>query len=804
MISVKHIDKYFNKGKRNEIHVLNDITLDFPDKGLVILLGDSGSGKTTLLNVLGGLDKTNKGTIKLDDKLIDGYDINLWDQLRRDEIGYVFQNYCLIPSMSVFENVAMSLRLIGVEDEKILKERVEYILEQVGMLKYKKRHATQLSGGQQQRVAIARALVKSPNVIIADEPTGNLDSKNTVEVMNIIKKISQDRLVILVTHEREIAKFYADRIIEISDGVLKRDSKNTASEFLELEKNDEVYLKDFKNIKKVSNVTLYNNDDTLDLEKDVNVSLIYKNGTLLLDVSGVLKKVKLVTSDSGISIKDEHYKQEDKHEIMKTDFNLETLDSSAITKKRDTIFTTKESIKSAFFSILQMGKVERIMLLGFFVTGIITAFATSILGNTLFGNQIHPKELANYVEFGKQSSGEDYEFITGLEGEDDQFYLNVYNNDHINLSSPTIRSETSNYDLFGELDLIDHISEDQILYGRMPENDYEFVVDIKTYNVSNGLYSELTKYGIWNAKDLIGETVETKGYTFTITGIVDTGAFRIYGDQDTIVFLAQTTTNLANKFVPLGTVLDDLTLVHGDLPEEGSREVLVPESWVVDVIPEWVFDQETYDYRGFLICGSYDDSNTSFEGTPYIGHASDIEFYIYRITYADMHIYSSDPEAILDSLLSENYVASWSYGTTMLEAENALKSLNSILYISILIILFSGLGVYYLMRSSMLSRIYNISVFRALGISRKSIRRRYIFEILMVTTFTTLLGYVITSIVVFSIQDGSYLKNIVYLNSTSFVFGIAVIYLINLIFGTLSIEGQLRFTPTELLNNYDL
>lgn len=239
MISVKHIDKYFNKGKRNEIHVLNDITLDFPDKGLVILLGDSGSGKTTLLNVLGGLDKTNKGTIKLDDKLIDGYDINLWDQLRRDEIGYVFQNYCLIPSMSVFENVAMSLRLIGVEDEKILKERVEYILEQVGMLKYKKRHATQLSGGQQQRVAIARALVKSPNVIIADEPTGNLDSKNTVEVMNIIKKISQDRLVILVTHEREIAKFYADRIIEISDGVLKRDSKNTASEFLELEKNDE-------------------------------------------------------------------------------------------------------------------------------------------------------------------------------------------------------------------------------------------------------------------------------------------------------------------------------------------------------------------------------------------------------------------------------------------------------------------------------------------------------------------------------------------------------------------------------------
>jgi ABC-type lipoprotein export system ATPase subunit/ABC-type antimicrobial peptide transport system permease subunit len=804
MIRVEHLDKYFNKGKKNEIHVLNDVTLEFPSKGLVILLGDSGSGKTTLLNVLGGLDKTNRGSVQLDDKLIEEYNPSLWDQLRRDEIGYIFQNYCLIPTMTVFENVAMSLRLIGVEDETILKERVEYILQQVGMLKFRKRHATQLSGGQQQRVAIARALVKSPNVIIADEPTGNLDSKNTVEVMNIIKKISQDRLVILVTHERNIASFYADRIIEISDGKLKEDYENESSESLVLEKNDDIYLKDFKEIKQVSNVSLYCNDETLDLEKDVSVSMIYKNGTLLLDVSGVLKKVKLVTSDSGISIKDEHYIQEDKSEIMKTDFKLSALAPDAITKKKDTIFTTKESLKSAFLSILQLGKVERILLLGFFVTGIITAFAASILGNTLFGNQIHPKELENYVSFGSQTSGRDYDYITSLGEGLDSFYLNVYDNEKINLSSPSIRSDNMTYSLNGYLDLVEHVKEEDVLFGRLPENDFEFVVDVKTYTSTDGLYNTLAKNGIWKAKDLIGEQVISKGFEFTIVGVVDTNAFRIYGNENTLVFLSHTNISMSSRFIPLDTVIDEITLVHGDLPEPGSKEMLVPESWVITRIPEWAFDREQYNYHDLWICGSYDDSLTPYSGDPYIGHATDIEFYIYRTVYTDMDIYSSEPQKTLDDLLDQNYAAKWSYGTTLLETENALKSLHSILYISVLIILFSGLGVYYLMRSNMLARIYNISVFRALGISRRSIRKRYIFEILIITTLTTLIGYLFTCFILIMIQDQSYLKNIVYVNGTSVLFGIVVIYVINLIFGILSIEGQLRKTPTELLNNYDL
>ena len=132
-----------------------------------------------------------------------------------------------MPNLSVFDNVAFVLKMIGIQDKNEIETRVNYILKQVGMYRFRKKRSTQLSGGQQQRVAIARALVKNPKVIIADEPTGNLDSKNTLEIMNIIKSISANKLVVLVTHEKELANFYGDRIIEIKDGKIINDDQNT-------------------------------------------------------------------------------------------------------------------------------------------------------------------------------------------------------------------------------------------------------------------------------------------------------------------------------------------------------------------------------------------------------------------------------------------------------------------------------------------------------------------------------------------------------------------------------------------------
>ena len=186
MIKIEKIDKYFNRFKRNKIHVIN-----------------------TLLNVIGGLDKVRRGKIYINGRKITGRLQGCIDKTRNLNIGYIFQDYKLVEDLSVYDNVSLALKMVGIKDRKEIDKRVCYVLDKVGMLRYKKRPCSMLSGGERQRVGIARAIVKNPSIIIADEPTGNLDSKNSVEIMNIIKAISKEKLVVLVTHEVNLAKFYA-------------------------------------------------------------------------------------------------------------------------------------------------------------------------------------------------------------------------------------------------------------------------------------------------------------------------------------------------------------------------------------------------------------------------------------------------------------------------------------------------------------------------------------------------------------------------------------------------------------------
>src|SRR5574344_1286508 len=198
MIEIKNLNKYFFKGRKNEIHI-NNINLSLKDNCLVAFLGESGCGKTTLLNVIGGIDKVKKGSIYLDEKKITTKFTYKKDKIRNISIGYIFQDYKLIDNLSVFDNIALVLKMIGIKDKKEITKRVNFVLEKVNMYRYRNRYANMLSGGEKQRVAIARAIVKDPDIILADEPTGNLDSKNSLEVMNIIKAISKNKLILLVT-----------------------------------------------------------------------------------------------------------------------------------------------------------------------------------------------------------------------------------------------------------------------------------------------------------------------------------------------------------------------------------------------------------------------------------------------------------------------------------------------------------------------------------------------------------------------------------------------------------------------------
>ena len=209
--------------KDNTVHVLKGVSLAFRESEFVAILGPSGCGKTTLLNIVGGLDRYTAGDILLDGVSTKDFTDSDWDVYRNHRIGFVFQSYNLIPHLSVQRNVEMSLTIAGLSaDER--RERALAALDKVGLAEHAKKKPAQLSGGQMQRVAIARALVSDPDIILADEPTGALDSESGVQVMELLKEVARDKLVIMVTHNNELASRYATRIVDLKDGVVTSDS----------------------------------------------------------------------------------------------------------------------------------------------------------------------------------------------------------------------------------------------------------------------------------------------------------------------------------------------------------------------------------------------------------------------------------------------------------------------------------------------------------------------------------------------------------------------------------------------------
>ncbi|NLG82431.1 MAG: ATP-binding cassette domain-containing protein [Bacilli bacterium] len=241
MIKLVGIHKIYEDGNTGFL-ALKDINLDFKDDHFVCILGKSGSGKTTLLNIIGGLDNPSSGHMVINGELTTKFTTTQWDYFRNYKIGFIFQNFSLIEHLTVLDNVKLAIKLQGIKEQEA-KERALAMLEKVHILAQAHKLPSQLSGGERQRVAIARALVNNPEVILADEPTGNLDKKNANEVLKILKEISEEKLVIMVTHNRKIAHTYADRIIELKDGSVVSDTKPYLNEKVKISKPKPKYTK---------------------------------------------------------------------------------------------------------------------------------------------------------------------------------------------------------------------------------------------------------------------------------------------------------------------------------------------------------------------------------------------------------------------------------------------------------------------------------------------------------------------------------------------------------------------------------
>lgn len=270
MIEIKKLNKTYDRRRSNANHVLHDVSFTLPDTGFVCILGPSGCGKTSLLNVIGGLDTFDNGTIISGEVETHRYGSPQFETERNKNFGYIFQNYYLLPEHSVGYNVYLGLHSLELShDEKI--KRVKEALKAVEMDRYIRRNVAELSGGQQQRVAIARALARRPRVIFADEPTGNLDEANTLNICSLLRRISKTSLVIMVTHEERIANFFADRIIKLDGGRISQDDEDWQRESMTLDTSKSLYTGDYT-------------EETISSDK-VTLRIMQENGIAPVDIA---------------------------------------------------------------------------------------------------------------------------------------------------------------------------------------------------------------------------------------------------------------------------------------------------------------------------------------------------------------------------------------------------------------------------------------------------------------------------------------------------------------------------------------
>lgn len=577
MIHIRNLNKYYHKGKTNEIHVINNTTITFEDTGLICILGESGSGKTTLMNTISGLDDFYDGEIEIDGVTIKKYGEKKQERVRNEKFSYIFQNYYLLQEQTVEYNLMLALSLYDISDEE-KTERIDYVLRAVDMWKYKRRLISQLSGGQQQRIAIARALAKAPKVIFADEPTGNLDEKNTMRIMGILKKISKTCLVVMVTHEKSIADFFADKILWITDGRIEKQvdkNKNACYEYVE---DTNIYLQEYEK-EEIADETVtlqvYANEEV----PPTKLKVIYEYGKIYIYSEDSKNLVFLSRSDEKKMV-DSKKPVIDIQEAEETDYSLEHIEGAKKPK-----MGMGEIMQIARTNLKVMGKRQVFLAFTLLVMAVlIIVVMQDTLSVLRIDEQAVSKVDSHYykVTAKKNTMITDSEFMDSFAAMTENFQQNQMD---VNLV-PIItfdyqyrgyqQLESSKYQLENfSLVPLDKITENDLIYGKMPENRNEIVVDrwvLENFMQSTpGMRNVMT-----NVRQALGSRiVNNKNMEFTIAGISNTSEPTIYVDRDVMVLMTSTYINFITESEAREKYND---YEGGDLgiTEDGKIKVLVP------------------------------------------------------------------------------------------------------------------------------------------------------------------------------------------------------------------------------------
>ncbi|MBQ0079540.1 MAG: ABC transporter ATP-binding protein/permease [Eubacterium sp.] len=804
MLKLKQLDKTFNKGKKNQIHVINNTTLQMDDTGLVALLGPSGCGKTTLLNVIGGLDAPARGDVFINGEKLTGRTAGAVDKIRSLNIGYIFQDYNLVENLTVYENIAIALRMIGIRNEDEIEEKVNYVLHKTGMYRFRNRLAEMLSGGERQRVGIARAIVKNPAIIIADEPTGNLDSKNTIEIMNIIKTISKEKLVILVTHEEELADFYATRIIRLLDGKVVADNGNNGSDGLDYKMDHKIYLKDIGDHKRLRNEQLdlnFYNDSSDKLQLDI----VIKDGSIFIRNNNPNSRIEIIDDDSPIEFVDAHYKKLSSGDETETGFELSKLQSGA-PKKYSSIIGPIRMLRDGYRRVGDYGIIKKILLAGFVISAMFVTYGiSSIFGTLNVTDDMFVEMDKAYLSItSKNTSAEDFDAIEANEYVEYALPGNSVVNLKLKYDS-YLQTSLADVRINCSLSDVNKLKDADILYGRLPEGPNEIVIDqmaikktIKELNTK--------ELGLGGVSEYLGCNIEVRNMDdFTIVGISDCQSPCVYTEPDLFINILannademELSSDNQVKFLDY-KLMKDAELKKGEWPKH-PYEVVVNEMNKDDMKIGKTIKNKIGDTK-LKVVGYFSDGQDS---DVLLVNKTTLKYYL-----ADMldgvTVCPTDKGAALKSLREQdmNVKDSYEQSKTNYIKEKAAYTRASLI-LAIVILAISCIEIFIIMRASFLSRIREVGVYRAIGMKKGDIYRMFIGEILVITTFTSLPGFIGMFYVLTRLVEMSYFENMYVTAPYVAAICLAVIYGINLLFGLIPVFRTIRKKPAQILSRTDI
>ncbi len=819
MIKIEKVDKYFNKHKKNQIHVINDTTLNFNKNGLVALLGPSGSGKTTLLNVIGGLDKVNRGDIYINGEKITKRFSSKVDEIRNLNVGYIFQDYYLIDNMSVYDNVAIVLKMIGIKNKEEIKARVDYVLEKLGIYRYRRRLAGMLSGGERQRVGIARAIVKNPPIIIADEPTGNLDSKNTIEIMNIIKAISRDKLVVLVTHEKELAYFYSSRIIELSDGKIISDKENKIEDDLDYRMDNKIYLKELEkhdNIKnKNYNINYYHdNNDILD------VDIVIRNGNIYLK-NNTKDKIEVINNDSSIEFIDDYYKKISKEDYEKYEFHLEKFINSKFKYRYSSILNPITTITNGFKKVFSYPILKKLLLLGFLISGMFILYSISnIFGTLSVGDEKFVTQNKDYLIITKNNikvndylSYEKLDKIKYLLPGDSLVTFTIKYNDYYQTNQVTDN-------LSGSLSSINMITAKDLIYGSMPTNNYEIVVDklsiSKMYD-----YNIAKQAGLIEIDDMLNRIVNISNMKdFKIVGIVDKKSPSIYVNESLFINIIANNLNYGNPIFDtynMGVAKEDKMMENNNTnlfdymikkDEVKLKKGRYPK-WDYEVIVN-INNKDLMPLNKKIstkvngvklkVVGYYQNNDVNY----LLVNNNTIKYELIT-TKDNIIVYPENKEDAINLFREKGLNIEDIYNKNKKDyLKNMKESMTITLVIAGIILAISFVEIFLIIRASFLSRIKEVGILRAIGVKKRDIYKMFLGEIIAITTIGSLPGYLFMAYIINTLDKIKYLEDFYLLDFKVLSISIILIYTFNIIVGLIPVGNVIKNTPHQILSRTDV